>query len=633
MVVKIIGTKGRGRAAGALRRALKYVLGEGQGAGRGDGGGGGPSAAVAVQDAAGTDPAPPIPILADPGAWIGLPTIFVAERGADLCADAAEEEGPATATPAAGAPAPDGATARAANYILDDRGQGGGRVAGWRVTNCLHEDPGSALWEIEQVQARNTRVKTDKHVHMVFSFAAGENPPREVLHEIEDRLMRAVGLEEHQRISAIHTDTEHLHVHVLANRIHPETARAAKMQHSHRALNAERRRIERDFGLVVAERDRGLDAVEPEREAGVGRETGDIEAMSGQQSLESWARERIAEPVREMLRDGKSGWDDLHALLAGHGLRIKPRGAGLVIESDAGVRVKPSSVSRDLSKASLERAFGKYEAPSAEIGPALQRERYERPPATAGAEGLWAEYQRERDAGWEARSRYWKRYQIEKRKVYQRFERRFAVLKVDPVRGPGRRLRYAQLRQERAEYLADVRGALQERLIGQPQTTWRGWLERKVDEGREDALAALRANQRGAERYARRIEAAAPEDFAHVVLDGVKRGKPSRSGSVRYYAPDGGIIVDDGRSVNVVGATDQALVVMLVLAERQHQGRALTIRGDDAFRARVAGLAGTLGREIRFADPAAELAREAARRAMQKRLAEAEVEKGHGRGD
>lgn len=618
MIVKIIATKGRGRAAGALRRAVKYVLGEGPGEGRG--GDGSQGASAAARDVGGADHPPFIPILPDPGAWIGLPTIVVAERGAD-CHAGNDDEERAVETPDPDEPDRGGATARAVSYILDDRGQGGGRVAGWRVTNCRHDDPDSALWEIERVQARNTRVKTDKHVHMVFSFAAGENPSPEVLYEIEDRLMRAVGLEEHQRISAVHTDTDCLHVHVLANRIHPETARAAKMKHSHRALNAERRRIERDFGLEAAERERGADA---------GQQAGDIEAMSGQQSLESWARERIAEPVREMMRDGNSGWDDLHALLAGHGLRIKPRGAGLVIESDAGVRVKPSSVSRDLSKANLEQAFGKYAA-AAEIESTVQGEHYERPPASSGGEGLWAEYQGERQAGWEARSRYWKRYQIEKRKVYQRFEQRFEILKTDPVRGLGRRLRYAQLRRERAEVLADVRGALQERLIGQPQTTWRGWLVRKVDEGREDALAALRANERGADRYDRRIEAATPEDFAHVVLEGVKRGKPSRSGAVRYYAPDGGIVVDAGRGVNVVGATEQALVVMLVLAERKHQGRPLTIRGDDAFRARVAGMAGMLEREIRFADPADELAREGGRRAAME--LEREMEAGHGRGE
>jgi hypothetical protein len=44
------------------------------------------------------------------------------------------------------------------------------------------------------------------------------------LHAIEDRLCEAIGLADHQRLSAIHTDTAHLHVHI-AIKVHPTTRR------------------------------------------------------------------------------------------------------------------------------------------------------------------------------------------------------------------------------------------------------------------------------------------------------------------------------------------------------------------------------------------------------------------------
>jgi len=113
--------------------------------------------------------------------------------------------------------------ARTADYILATKSETaqGERVAGFRVTNCGTDDPAQAAVIIEATQAANTRSKADKTYHMVFSFPPGETPPIDVLHAIEDELCAVIGYTDHQRISAVHVDTDHLHVHVAINKVHP----------------------------------------------------------------------------------------------------------------------------------------------------------------------------------------------------------------------------------------------------------------------------------------------------------------------------------------------------------------------------------------------------------------------------
>lgn len=112
---------------------------------------------------------------------------------------------------------------RTSDYILDVTGDttNGEKVSSYRVTNCDTEDPADAATLIMATQQRNTRSKKDKTYHLVFSFPPGEEPDLDVLHKIEDELCESIGYSEHQRISAVHKDKDHLHVHVAINKVHP----------------------------------------------------------------------------------------------------------------------------------------------------------------------------------------------------------------------------------------------------------------------------------------------------------------------------------------------------------------------------------------------------------------------------
>ncbi len=111
---------------------------------------------------------------------------------------------------------------RTADYILDTLGAGR-RAANIRITNRQAEVLDDALAEITATQMRNRRARGERTYHLVVSFAQGERPLPEQLRDIEDELCASIGLGTHQRLSAIHTDTAHLHIHVAINQIHPQT--------------------------------------------------------------------------------------------------------------------------------------------------------------------------------------------------------------------------------------------------------------------------------------------------------------------------------------------------------------------------------------------------------------------------
>jgi hypothetical protein len=68
----------------------------------------------------------------------------------------------------------------------------------------------------------NVTAKSDKTYHFIISLQAGEKVSAETLHQIEDRFCAGLGFADYQRVSVIHRDTDHLHIHVAVTKIHPE---------------------------------------------------------------------------------------------------------------------------------------------------------------------------------------------------------------------------------------------------------------------------------------------------------------------------------------------------------------------------------------------------------------------------
>ncbi|HHX4561366.1 TPA: TraI/MobA(P) family conjugative relaxase, partial [Pseudomonas aeruginosa] len=163
------------------------------------------------------------------------------------------------------------------------------RLGQVQVTNCAADTVRDAITEVLATQQANTRAKGDKTYHLIVSFRAGEQPSADTLRQIEARICAGLGFAEHQRVSAVHTDTDNLHIHIAINKIHPTRGTMQEPYYSHRALADLCATLERDYGL---ERDNH----EP-RQRGAAARAGDLEQHAGVESLVGWIKRECLDEI------------------------------------------------------------------------------------------------------------------------------------------------------------------------------------------------------------------------------------------------------------------------------------------------------------------------------------------------
>lgn len=239
-------------------------------------------------------------------------------------------------------------------YILDANGEGE-KVEFHRVTNCEADDPGWATREIAATQARNTRSKADKSYHLVVSFPEGERPTRAQLEDIEDRLCEAIRFGEHQRISAVHHNTAHYHLHVAINKVHPRTFRNVAPYRDHFRLQEACAELERKHGLTVEPH-----TLDPQQARA-------RDASARASEFQQWVSQHAREPLLNA-KEKAADWQDIHKAAAAFDLVVKPRRAGLAVVHRAMSRLstKASAVDPGLSMKALTDKLGPYQPPAHE---------------------------------------------------------------------------------------------------------------------------------------------------------------------------------------------------------------------------------------------------------------------------
>ncbi|HBW7749472.1 TPA: relaxase/mobilization nuclease domain-containing protein [Klebsiella pneumoniae] len=561
---------------------------------------------------------------------------------------------------------------RTADYILDSANgtTEGEKVASYRVTNCGTDDPADAAILIQATQAANTRSKAEKTYHFVYSFPPGEQPDLETLHAIEDELCAAIGLDEHQRVSAVHIDTDNLHVHVAINKVHPtglqniepyydqfrlmEACERLEVEHglqrTFHGLEAKQRHQNRDIELLPAkapeQRDslfrehlrnaydlsiskppeaktlnglrklsdtrlqrQSADKAEPVR---IGAKVASVEAQSGIETLIGYAARELAPAMRQA-----TSWQELHDAAAEHGLEVRQRGAGLVIgEPDSGIWAKASNVGRDLSMKALTDRLGPFQPSERQAEAKANRKRYEprpRRPDNPTTAGLFNQYQRERQAAILARRQGLDQIKRESAafnaQVKQWSQTERMLLKV-AGKGPTKRLMYGTIKQQAdASRQKNRQSADARRQALFKQTTmptWADWLTQQAERGNTEALAVLRDREERTRRWNGELLTADRANKAKAVVLDKLKPKARKDGTMAYSTIDGGMVIDRKTHVQAQKATTGAALVALELASKRFEGQALIVEGTDEFRLEVAQLAGMHGLKVTFTDPAME---------------------------
>jgi hypothetical protein len=226
-------------------------------------------------------------------------------------------------------------------------------------------DENTAQAEMKAVASENLRVK-DPVYHYQLCWQEGERPSKVQWTEAAEKSIRSLGFQEHQYIIAPHTDTDHFHVHIMLNRVHPETYRAHYPAFSKRTLDQTIREIEAEHGWKESkglfrwdsEQRRAIQNTPSEMRAaqreraytGSDKKANKLEAHTDTESLEAYAKDGPAKELAELIKNNKSAtWTDIHALMAKYGLEIErgDKGGYKVRAMDTELRVKASSAFRE----------------------------------------------------------------------------------------------------------------------------------------------------------------------------------------------------------------------------------------------------------------------------------------------
>lgn len=385
-------------------------------------------------------------------------------------------------------------------HYIDDAGHEGEKcLASWCAGCAADDDYELAIIEAQAVQSMNTRSQKEKTYHLLVSFRP-EDEARltpKAFKAIEERFAAALGFSEHQRHCGIHKNTNNIHMHVSYNMIHPERLTRHEPFRDYAARDKLCRELEKEYGLTV---DNGR---EQRQENALSHKAATIEAQTGQESFESYAKRHKGKILDAL--GSAAHWQDLHEALKSHGLGIKPHGAGLVIVDLRDKHTaKASAVDRTLSAKRLQERFGAFQ-PYRSLRPVQELSRYQAVPLHRSPERgeLFARF----TTGIEARK-------TKLESIKEREDKQIAVIreewaaerrKIEEM-SIGKRNRHNLLtlaRKHEKEAIAKAKMVLlpeREAVRREiPYTSWQGFLKLEAENGNEVALAVLRSRKEAVE--------------------------------------------------------------------------------------------------------------------------------------
>lgn len=502
--------------------------------------------------------------------------------------------------------------------------------------------PETAAKEMKMVARMSYRTK-DPVLHYILSWPVDEKPTLEQQRECFNRTLKALGLDEHQAIAIGHADTDNFHLHIMANRVHPETYKAHAPEWAQYSLHEECRYLEREFswkedrGLYRWDETKGrpvkteaalLGQWHMERQLkgkGPAGKPGKMEVFGDEETLLSYCREKPMKAVREVMRSENPTWQDLHTALQKHGLAIHPgkKGGYTISDKDAAVHVKASDALRDWfsgkeKRAELERRLGVFEEPMARVAPSqgvYLKERPKRDPFAREAarekramdrKALKDDYQRYRQAVRVSCVVVDKDDVARRRKaITDHFKAEREKVKSSGLDVNQRKAFYSILAMEllkaRAQLMADLEVERKRIKEANQLQTFKEWTADRAEEGNQAAIAQLRGWAYTDKRQGKRLEreeaaletqncivgfrSADPVAKAQI-LAGITYRVNRGNGAVTYLLRSAEAFTDHGRLIHMStsGASDPESIKAALLLAKQKFGPTLTINGSPEFR-------------------------------------------------
>jgi hypothetical protein len=241
--------------------------------------------------------------------------------------------------------------------------------------------------QMEGIAFLNPRCK-DALCHYELAWPPGERPPRPQWMDCASYTLNALGYQDHQYMVVAHDDKKHFHIHIMVNKVHPETFKAHTPYRNWLTLDAAMRVLEARYGWTHTdgptrwdeESKQAVRASYSERNAlrtAQQQPTGaaaKFEHYHDEESLQTYMRREVAPLVRTLLTRQNVRWEVLHTFLAKYHLRIEKGEAGgyTVLAADHNIRVKASDVFRNnfagrVNRQTTESALGPWTPASTSI--------------------------------------------------------------------------------------------------------------------------------------------------------------------------------------------------------------------------------------------------------------------------
>ena len=234
-----------------------------------------------------------------------------------------------------------------ARYLIEgnDRPTHPDRVAWMFAKNIPVDDDPMLAAKIMAATAELSARCSNPCYHMSINWEHAERPSPEIMQEIARRTLELAGLDEHQAFVMGHGDKAHPHLHMMINRVHPETGGAWSTSHDYRRFDRIMKQLADDYGFQHVPC-HAFDR-EATREQAKGPNTRAYRAaMRGADtSRPQWSQanaDLYSARISEHLDRGSSFYD-IEALFAGDGLTLEPKGKGWVV-GDAHSYVKLSAL-------------------------------------------------------------------------------------------------------------------------------------------------------------------------------------------------------------------------------------------------------------------------------------------------
>ncbi len=150
-------------------------------------------------------------------------------------------------------------------YAHDKNAETAERVGFIKTVNLSTDNPKHAYQIMAHTFALQDTLKTQSGVDkrgrklqnpvlsLSLSWAPDETPSDEEMYQAGLSVLKELGAENHQAFIVQHTDEPHPHIHIIINRVHPETGRALKTSYSRLTLSKWAERYEREQGKIRCE--------------------------------------------------------------------------------------------------------------------------------------------------------------------------------------------------------------------------------------------------------------------------------------------------------------------------------------------------------------------------------------------